>query len=439
MRHHEGSNRCSVRVSLYVSLLFVVISGCHRSSSLGGDGGIRGPDVLDSRDAPTLDAGARDSGFDADAEFADAEFDSEPEVDARERCPTASTVQSFHSEEDERRFASELALSGDGSTLAVTSDDALSIYDRRDDDWALAYRRTVLLTGSGVHSAGGVDIDDAGDTLVWGSNVSTDDSPDYSAALVFERDAMGEWRETTLAASPDTFELGSGVAVSGDGSTLAIREERGVDVTLTLYERRDLGEWARVQTLVERQDSSIRVGAVELSYDGSDVVWQTRSERFASIYRKDESGLWIHIFTTAAGPQSFAFDEAGSRLVVRITEPDMIFVYDQEGEDGWSDARTFVLPEPALLVPPYVAISPAGDEIYASNSTSCGVTVWSWTARGANWVEGPTRYVGVDSPARASRYPLSVASDGTIALGVHGNGNSGDHPPEDIGVYLLRE
>lgn len=84
-------------------------------------------------------------------------------------------------------------------------------------EWLRVYRRTVEVSDPDLYAPGAVDIDDSGDTVIWGNSISTEASPDYSAALVFERRARGEWRETTIERTPDTFVVNTGVSISGDG------------------------------------------------------------------------------------------------------------------------------------------------------------------------------------------------------------------------------
>lgn len=407
--------------------LLAFASGCHFSSGVDGlDGGV---DAGDDDVRATDSASPFDGGV-PDARPVDA-AERDGGVDAALPCPESSTIESFHAAEDETRYGRALALSGDGSTLAVSSQDSVSIYDRSEEGWSLVYRRTVFLTGPGRHLPGGVAIDESGDTMIWGATISTEASPDFSAALVFERADRGEWRETTLEATPGTLPNPSGVSISGDGSTLAVRED-GIDVQLRLFERGEDEGWLLTQTLVAPSFNSVLDSTIEFSFRGDRVAWHTSGENWIGLHRRDASGEWLLEFEILGdgGPAGFAFDAAGARLVVRTASE--VWIYDRE-ETTWAESSRISLPdEGAFIVPSFVAVSRSGDEIYASNSTECGVAVWSWTQRDLDWTEAPTRYAGVEGPDAPSRFPVRVG-EGTIALSV-----SESRGADAVGVYLLR-
>lgn len=419
---------------------FAASAGCHRSSGQDeDDGGVdaRGTDSaapLDARDQDALvaDAAALDGGFDTGF---DAGFDAPP-------CSEPSLVESFHPDPDETRYGRAHALSADGTTLAVSSQDSLSIYDRGEDGWSRVYRRDVMLTGSGRHAPGGVDIDAAGDIVIWGSTVTTESSPDYSAALVFVREASGEWGETRIEQALDTFGGGSAVSVSGDGSTLAVREDRGVEVLLTIYERNEGAAWLPSQTLVAPSFGSPLDSTVELSERGDRVAWHSSEHFRVDVYRKEPSGEWTLEFEVSDfGPVGFAFDAAGERLVLRVVGPDAIVVFDRVGST-WSQSARFPLSAPSLVVPAAIAISPSGGDIYVGASTECGVEVLRWSERGMDWVQETSQQTGVPLDTVGPPYvqhSMSVAGDGTVALAIPDARFNGERtPPEAVGVYLVR-
>lgn len=420
-----------------IPLLLSLLVGCSTPSTVLTpiDSG-----TADARDLDTapFDGSMRDAALDAGLTDT-AESDSEPEVDVPVVCPASSTVQAFHPADDERAFGRELAFSADGSTLAISTRHELLIYDRSGDDWSLVLRRSVLQTGPITRLHGGLDMDDAGDTVIWGATIDSDSSS-VSSALVFEREAVSEeWRETALEASPETIPGSAGVSVSGDGSTLAVRGDRGGEVILRLFERSEVEGWTHAQSLVVPSFSSTLQSTIELSERGDRVAWHTSGQQWSAIHRKEASGEWVLEFELPnPGFLDVALDEAGERLVVRRSGgPDVIVVYDRVGT-AWAETSRFPLAEPALLVPAHVAVSRSGDEIYVSNSTDCGVVVWSWTQVGSSWIEAPTRYLGVvDDPDPASRYPMRVAGD-TIAVGVPDSFGGEGSAADAVGVYLLR-
>lgn len=410
--------------------------GCHRSSGQDADGGV---DAGRTDSALPLDARVRDTAV-ADTATFDGGFDSDAGFDAPAPCPEPSLVESFHPEADETNYGRALALSADGTTLAVSSQDSLSIYDRNEDGWMRVYRRTVIVSEMVFYAPGAVDIDNSGDTVIWGSAISTESSPNYSAALVFERQAGGEWRETTIERTPDTFVIDTGVSISGDGSTLAVRDDGGGGgVYLRIFERSEAGEWQQSH-VTELEVSTSGGNTVELSEAGDRVLWLTTVYSSFAIHRKEASGEWVLEHDISGfGAVSPVLDAAGERFVVR--DPvGTIFVYDRSGTT-WAESSRFPPSPMGGRIPRPVAIAPSGEEIYVSASTECGVAVLSWSQRGPEWVESTTRQtgamLGVDHRLLLS---LSAAGDGTVALAVPDDIITTEErtPPEVVGVYLVR-
>ncbi len=274
--------------------------------------------------------------------------------------------------------------------------------------------------------------------MIWGNVVSTEASPNYSAALVFEREVDGEWRETTIEHDPETLVGRPGVSISGDGRTLAVREDGGGGngVRLRIFERVEAGDWLETHTIVQPSFDFSGGPVVALSNAGDRVAWHSSGDGWIAVHRKETSGEWTLEFEVPdAGLLSPAFGGSGERLVVRLSGPDAIVVYDRAGTT-WTESARFPLPQPATEVPAFVAVSSSGDTIYASNSTECGVAVWSWAQRDGSWTEEPPRYAGVEDE-NPNRFPLGVATDGTIALSVPGSSREGP-PSEAVGVYLFR-
>ncbi|MFK8004208.1 MAG: hypothetical protein AB8H86_31875 [Polyangiales bacterium] len=427
-------------LSTGLAACFAASGGCHRSS--GQDEADGGVDAGRTDGAVPLDARVRDTAVEDTATF-DGGFDSgfDAGFDAPAPCPEPSLVESFHPEADETNYGRALALSADGSTLAVSSHDSLSIYDRNEDGWMRVYRRTVIVSEMVLYVPGAVDIDNSGDTVIWGSAISTESSPNYSAALVFERQARGEWRETTIERTPDTFVTNTGVSISGDGSTLAVRDDGGGGgVYLRIFERSEAGEWPQSHVIELEVGTSRGTTVVELSEAGDRVLWLTTVYSSFAIHRKEASGEWVlEHEISGLGAVSPVLDAAGERFVVR-DPAGTIFVYDRSGTT-WAESSRFPLPSIEGRVARPIAIAPSGEEIYVGASTECGVAVLSWSQRGSDWVESTTQQtgamLGVDHRLLLS---LSAAGNGTVALAVPDDIITTEErtPPEVVGVYLVR-
>jgi trimeric autotransporter adhesin len=84
--------------------------------------------------------------------------------------------------------------------------------------------RSIALSGDGNVLAGGVDAEDGGTTGI-GGNQADESASAAGAVQVFVRDPFGTWSPRAYVKAPNTGAgdmFGSGVALSGDGNTLAV-------------------------------------------------------------------------------------------------------------------------------------------------------------------------------------------------------------------------
>jgi len=132
-------------------------------------------------------------------------------------------------------FGASLALSGDGAVLAVGAPEAMAgtgavhIFTREAAAWTPKQQLAGPGAGSPAAFGSSVALSLDGSTLVVGSP-----GDDAGAVHVFAR-AAGAWaRQVRLTASPGTpgtTDFGSTLAVSGDGSTLAVGAPRESSAT----------------------------------------------------------------------------------------------------------------------------------------------------------------------------------------------------------------
>jgi len=184
------------------------------------------------------------------------------------------------------QFGYDLALSADGSTLAVGTPNeaggvgAVFVFDKSGGTWSYD---TALRTGDvqAVQAGLSVAISADGNTIVAGAPLEGSIANSSGAAVVFRRSGTTWTREATLKASNATAgdELGWDVAVSADGRIVAAGaplEDTGASTSGAAYVFRDLGGGTWTQDVYLKQsvatlNSSFGI-AIALSSDGATLL-----------------------------------------------------------------------------------------------------------------------------------------------------------------------
>ncbi len=176
------------------------------------------------------------------------------------------------------RFGVAVAISGDGSTLAVSSrvgytdhDSAsLHVYARSGSEWNLV--QTVSMVDGGGFGASLAISDDGGVIVGGASRVNVGDNERQGAVFAFTRaDGVYSQGPAIIASSGEAIDLfGESIALSGDGTTLAVSAP-GANLensggVVFVYERSGV-DWNLVETLT-RPGFGFS-GPVAVSGDGS--------------------------------------------------------------------------------------------------------------------------------------------------------------------------
>jgi FG-GAP repeat len=267
-------------------------------------------------------------------------------------------------------FGGSVALSGDGNTLAIGSDQedsnatgidgnqadnsataagAVSVFVRDGmGGWSQAAYVKASNTDAGDLFGTSVALSDDGDTLAVGapaeqSNATgiggnqADDSASYSGAVyVFVRDGMGQWSQAAYvkASNTDMYDsFGTSVALSDDGDTLAVGAHN---------------EDSNATGIGGNQvdNSASDAGAVYvLERDGGGAWSHAAYVKASNAGASDYFGLWLALSgdgdTLAVGARnedSNATGIDGDQTNGSATDSGAAYVFERDGAGAWSQA-----------------------------------------------------------------------------------------------------
>lgn len=248
----------------------------------------------------------------------------------------------------EGRFGRNVALSGDGSTLAVR-DDAVYVFERDTlGQWSQQAYAQVPTSGFAIGGESTIALSSDGNTLAVGST----NFGGMGAVFVFTRDAMGQWSQQAAVQAPDPDALddldffGFSVALSADGDTLAVGaifegeyQYYPSDVfpafpgALHVFARDAVGSWSQ-QTRFEASypDEGLWLGfSAVLSSDGNTLA--TTATQGTYVLVRDAMGKWSQqAYYDVSGPLGLSND--GDALVVGAE--DGVHSFLRDATDQWS-------------------------------------------------------------------------------------------------------
>jgi hypothetical protein len=212
-------------------------------------------------------------------------------------------------------FGYALALDGDRLAVGALRDDspwgdAGSVYlFERNKGGPEGWGQVAKLTASdaGTNWALGVAVALDGDTVVAGAPLADDN---VGAAYIFERQADGQWIETTKLTrppDPDTDTFGDSVAIEADTvfvGSIFDNEKGSATGAVWVYERHAAGapQWRLVAKLTAQNPTpDARLGWASAVNGGilaagaphdTEKGWQAGA---VHIFEQDESGAWVEV------------------------------------------------------------------------------------------------------------------------------------------------
>lgn len=238
-------------------------------------------------------------------------------------------------------FGADIALSGDGTTLAATNSGyAPAVYVFSCDNGFCTRQANLKFPDRWNIS---LDISDDGSTLVVGdlqddsaaTGVNGDSATDSGAVYLFTRDTGGVWSQTAFikASNAQANErFGQRVVLSGDGSTLAVE---GFGVYL----------FAKEGGLWQQLDNVGGGGSLALSDDGEILAM--------GVYWDDSSATGID-------------GDAGDN---NATDSGAVYLLDRDGEGGWNQ-QTYIKAsntDPGDVFGGIVSVDPSAGYLFGAN------------------------------------------------------------------------
>ncbi len=347
-------------------------------------------------------------------------------------------------------FGSALALSADGSTLAVGAylEDSLSVgingsrgsisennsnrgavyvFTRSADAWTEQAYVKSSSTRSAEYFGGAVALSGNGNTLVVGATGERTGGMDAGAAYVFTRSA-GTWSQQSFL-KPSTAlsgaHFGAAVTVNGDGSTLAVGapdEYNGSDVGGSVYVfALGASTWSQLAALKASNTAAFDAfgSAVALSGDGSRLAVGAREEKSAATGvngnqadRSASSAGAAYVFTHGASAWS-----QQAYLKASNTAPN----------DAFGGALTFSTDGNTLLVgatgESSAATGVGGNQ--ADKTASNAGAAYVFTSNNSAWSQ--QNYVKASKVSANDAFGFSIALSGdgnTLAVGAPGESSN---------------
>jgi len=307
-------------------------------------------------------------------------------------------------------FATSIALSGNGTVMAVgapkwdggagTDQGAVYLYDWNGSSWD---ERSTILTASdaslGDSFGSGVSLSGDGTTLVIGAALATVDAASTQGTVYIYNWDGETWTEesTTLTSSDggtgDNF--GHSVAISGDGTIIAVGAinwdgSGGTDQGAMYVFEREGEEWVERTTALEASDAGT------IDYFGNACSLSADGSKMA---------VGAYLWDGGAGSGQGA-----------------VYIYDWDGS-SWTEESTILTASDASANWQFgsgVALSNDGLTLFVGSSTAVDSgftvgTVYVFDWNGSAWVERSTSLLSSDEEADA-RFGSSTAisSDGAV-------------------------
>ncbi len=340
------------------------------------------------------------------------------------------------------RFAYALALSSDGTRLAVAARDedgqsggVNPAEDRGPSNWdtgavyvfgraASGWRQEARLKASHPDwgDSFGMDIDLSEDGRVLLVGAPNDDSPgqdptvngqpETGAAFVFERDEAGRWLQSAYLKSPASLagsQFGLHVALSGDGQWAAVNARNLASMYATVFQRRSSG-WAWVAQLPAGNNPSDQYAGRRLSMD------------------REGRTLALGVATDTRPGQ-----EIDPALPPSPVQSGAVYLFERDAQDQWGPALR-LLPQvaaPRMQFGWATALSADGRRLVvgaapreAAVAFRGGAYVFDRTASG--WAQSAALLPDQTQPLTRAGYAVDISADGRgLVISDIGDGGAG--------------